>query len=202
MWLTRRTVLATGGMTIAGLASGCIGSDEPTDAADDPELDDDTNPEEPAEDEDSDGPEPDDDVGDSEPEVDDDSAEETNDEDDTNGEPDDESTVTVGAGDDLHFDPETLEIEQGETVEFVWEADGHNVVVTDQPDEGTWDGVGEIQDEGYTHSNTFDVEGRYEYVCEPHEDAGMEGSVLVGDVASGVDDDPDEDDDSGSGSGY
>lgn len=90
-----------------------------------------------------------------------------------------DATVTVGA-DGLHFDPETLEIDVGETVAFVWEGDGHNIAVTDQPAEASWEGVDVIQDAGFTHHHTFDVSGDYEYVCEPHEGAGMAGSIHVG----------------------
>jgi predicted lipoprotein with Yx(FWY)xxD motif/plastocyanin len=91
-----------------------------------------------------------------------------------------DATVTVGADGEFRFDPETLEIDPGETVDFIWEADGHNVAVADQPDEATWNGVADTQDEGYTHTHTFDIEGQYDYVCDPHEDAGMVGTVLVG----------------------
>lgn len=169
----RRTlILAVGGGI--GLA-GCLGNDEGED--DDTETDDD-----PA-----------------------DSAD-TVDEDDADNGVDDEgddaaATVTVGHGGVFVFDPETVGIDVGDTVAFVWDDGGHNILVTDQPDGGGWDGVEETQSAGYTHSHTFDVEGRYEFVCEPHQGQGMDGTVLVGDVQPAPDDD-DEDDTPAGGGGY
>ncbi|WP_224332431.1 plastocyanin/azurin family copper-binding protein [Haloprofundus halobius] len=84
-------------------------------------------------------------------------------------------TVTVGAGSDgLSFDPEELTIEPGTTVVFEWASNGHNVV----PNEGDW-GETEIYDEGHTYEHTFEEEAEYEYVCEPHESAGMVGTIEV-----------------------
>lgn len=113
-----------------------------------------------------------------------------------------DATVTVGADGEFHFDPETLEIDPGETVQFVWEDDGHNIAVTDQPDEAAWDGVTETQDAGYTLTHTFDIEGQYDYVCDPHEGAGMVGTILVGNGEPVDDDDPEEDDTDDNGYGY
>ena len=176
-------------MGSAALLSGCLADDEadpddnddadddPTDTVDDNAQDDD------------DMPEPDD--GDDGDELDDDD------------EMDDESeateTVSVGHGEEFVFDPDTLEIEPGETVEFVWDGGGHNIIVTEQPEDGEWDGVDEVQDEGYTHSHEFAVEGRYEYICGPHEGEGMAGEILVGDADPGQDEDDDSD---GGGRGY
>ena len=117
-----------------------------------------------------------------------------------------DATVVVGADGDLRFDPETLEIDPGAAVEFVWEAAHHNIAVTDQPDGADWDGVPETQDAGYTHRHTFEIEGRYEYVCEPHEGADMRGTVVVG-GSDATDPDAngsegDEDDGAGGGPGY
>lgn len=109
---------------------------------------------------------------------DDDDEEVADDDDYEDGEDDADATVTVGA-DGNHFEPDTLEIEQGDTVAFVWEEGGHNIVVTEQPSDASWDGVDETQEAGYTHSHTFEVSGDYEYICEPHEAAGMDGSIHV-----------------------
>ncbi|WP_117592109.1 plastocyanin/azurin family copper-binding protein [Haloprofundus halophilus] len=88
-------------------------------------------------------------------------------------------TVTVGAGSDgLAFDPEELSIPPGTTVVFEWASDGHNVV----PNEGDW-GETEIYDEGHTYEYTFEEEATYEYVCEPHESAGMVGTIEVSEDA-------------------
>lgn len=98
-------------------------------------------------------------------------------------------TVEVGHGGGFVFDPDSIEIDVGETVQFVWEAGGHNIIVTEQPDGSNWEGVERTQSQGYSHSHTFDVEGRYEYICGPHEGQGMEGEVLVGTVEAPADDD-------------
>ena len=109
----------------------------------------------------------------------DETQEEEDEEADENGDADE--TVAVGPDGEFTFEPDDLTLEAGETVEFVWEGNGHNIAVTDQPDDGDWEGVEDIQDEGYTAVHTFDVEGTYEYICEPHVAVGMEGTITVGD---------------------
>ncbi|WP_129115072.1 cupredoxin domain-containing protein [Halegenticoccus tardaugens] len=42
-----------------------------------------------------------------------------------------------------------------------------------------WRQGGGALDNGETFSHTFDAPGRYEYVCVPHEMAGMVGTVVV-----------------------
>lgn len=91
-----------------------------------------------------------------------------------------DATVTVAPEAALVFDPETLEVDAGATVLFEWDGDNHNVAPTDQPDDASWAGEPDILDTGATHSHTFEVAGRYEYVCEPHESQGMTGTVVVG----------------------
>lgn len=92
----------------------------------------------------------------------------------------DEADVTVTVGESgLHFDPETLEIDTGDTVAFDWAGDGHNIVVTAHPNDSSWMGVPELRDAGFTHYHTFEVSGQFEYMCEPHEDAGMRGRITV-----------------------
>jgi len=101
-------------------------------------------------------------------------------------------TVVVGPEGNLVFRPgtdEALQITPGTTVEFVWESDNHNVVVESQPDDADWQGTpgapDETYDTGYTYTHTFDVLGSYEYVCEPHRQAGMVGTVEVAADAGG-----------------
>lgn len=84
-----------------------------------------------------------------------------------------------------HFIPHVVHIEEGGTIEWVLESGSHDTVAYhpdthgDQqriPDEGDpWE-----SDEGETFERTFDVEGVYDYVCTPHEEAGMIGSIIVG----------------------
>ncbi len=96
--------------------------------------------------------------------------------------------------------PETVTIDVGETV--VWENTStrrHTVTATSQaalPDgadffasggydsyqeaEDAWlDDFGGQIDTDETYSHTFEVPGEYSYVCIPHVDAGMAGTVVV-----------------------
>lgn len=92
-------------------------------------------------------------------------------------------TVVVGPGGNLVFEPEELTITPGTTVEWVWESDGHNIEVREQPDEADWGGTeggpSQLYDTGHTYTHTFEVEGTYDYVCTPHAQAGMVGAVEV-----------------------
>jgi plastocyanin len=92
-------------------------------------------------------------------------------------------TVVVGPGGSLVFDPETLKITPGTTVNFVWESDNHNVVVENQPEGAGWSGTegapDVTYDTGYEYSHTFETLGTYEYFCQPHKAAGMVASLEV-----------------------
>jgi plastocyanin len=90
--------------------------------------------------------------------------------------------VAVGPG-GLVFEPADLEIAVGTTVNFVWESDNHNIVVDAQPDDANWEGTPgsdtKTYDTGYEYSYTFETTGTYDYYCQPHLSAGMEGSIEV-----------------------
>jgi len=92
-------------------------------------------------------------------------------------------TVTVGPDGELLFEPGDFEIEQGSSVLWKWESDDHNVVPDQMPDDAVWEGSPgapeETYDAGYEYVHTFDVRGTYEYHCEPHVGAGMEGRLDV-----------------------
>jgi plastocyanin len=88
-------------------------------------------------------------------------------------------TVAVGPGGSNVFDPETVYVQPGGTVKWVWESGGHNVVPEVTPDEGDWTGHEPIEDAGFEYEHTFDTEGTYEYVCVPHASLDMEGTVEV-----------------------
>lgn len=90
------------------------------------------------------------------------------------------TTVAVGPGGELVFEPEEVQVEPGDTVEWVWESGGHNVV----PESGDW-GTEELHDAGFTYSHTFEEAASFEYVCTPHASAGMVGSVIVGSGGGG-----------------
>jgi plastocyanin len=91
-------------------------------------------------------------------------------------------TVAVGPDGNLVFTPgteEPLQITPGTTVEFVWESDNHNIVVENQPEGAGWSGHEPIENTGFTYSHTFETLGEYEYYCQPHESAGMLGTIEV-----------------------
>jgi len=91
-------------------------------------------------------------------------------------------TVTVGPGGSLVFSPgtdEPLQIAPGTTVEFVWESDNHNIIVDSQPEGAGWEGHEPLENSGFTYEHTFETLGTYEYYCEPHETAGMVGTIEV-----------------------
>ncbi|WP_353633431.1 plastocyanin/azurin family copper-binding protein [Halobacterium sp. NMX12-1] len=89
-------------------------------------------------------------------------------------------TVQVGPNGQTVFDPETVYIQRGATVEWVWGSDGHNVAPDSIPEEATWEGHEPLENSGFEYEYTFDgPTGEYQYVCTPHIGVGMEGTVVV-----------------------
>jgi len=104
----------------------------------------------------------------------------------------DEVTVAVGPDKKLRFEPEDVEIPVGGTVHWEFESEGHNVTslpgASDKCEnpEGaepfaSYDGNNHfsVDDVGETFSHTFEVAGKYTYVCAPHAGQGMVGTVTV-----------------------
>jgi plastocyanin len=100
-----------------------------------------------------------------------------------------EGAAVVEMTGDLNFVPETITISAGETVEWRNASRVGHTVTADAQKAANADNVhlpqgaepfdsGMIGPDG-TFSYTFDVPGRYEYVCLPHEAAGMIGEVIV-----------------------
>lgn len=89
--------------------------------------------------------------------------------------------VDVGpAEDNFSFAPASFEIAPGDTVLWVWQSGGHNVVVEKAPDGADWKGKpDDTYDEGYEYSHTFTTVGEYKYYCAPHEGLGMKGAFTV-----------------------
>ena len=86
--------------------------------------------------------------------------------------------VQVGQG-GLKFTPASITILPGDTVQWVWAADGHSTTsgTPGNPD-GLWDSG--IQNTGFTFSYTFNTVGTFNYYCSPHgQCCGMIGSVTV-----------------------
>lgn len=93
--------------------------------------------------------------------------------------PEGTNVVEVGPEASYTFSPEELAVSTGTTVRFVWLSGGHNVAVTSQPKDANWSGHDTLEDRGFSSEHTFDVPGRYEYVCTPHRQYDMEGAVVV-----------------------
>ena len=77
----------------------------------------------------------------------------------------------------LRFSPETITLQEGDSVRFFWSGEllPHNAV----ENSGLFD-TGEPSTEvDYTYTFSFGENGTYEYVCEPHEDLGMIGTIIV-----------------------
>jgi len=93
--------------------------------------------------------------------------------------PEGTEVVEVGPDGNYVFDPDELTISTGTTVRFVWLSAAHNVAVSSQPADADWSGHDTIEDRGFSFEHTFDVPGRYEYVCTPHQTQGMAGAIVV-----------------------
>lgn len=105
-----------------------------------------------------------------------------------------DADVIAGADNQDVFEPADLTIEIGETVTWGFASGGHNVccrpgdsenveLPTDAeafasygPDESS---AGSLVPRGETYEYTFEVSGRYDYVCIPHESLGMTGTIHV-----------------------
>ncbi|WP_255151104.1 plastocyanin/azurin family copper-binding protein [Halorarius halobius] len=102
--------------------------------------------------------------------------------------------VEVAAGPEgrLRFVPEEVEIPVGGTVRWTFESPGHNVTSKPGASEKVRNPEGvepfasyegdqhfSVDPEGSTYEHTFTVPGEYVYVCAPHADQGMVGTVVV-----------------------
>lgn len=87
-------------------------------------------------------------------------------------------TVVIAPDGNLEFSPSNLTIQAGDTVRFEWDANNHNINVTNQPNNANWTGVEETKERDYTYEHTFQVEGEYEYVSDPFRN-NMEGLITV-----------------------
>ncbi|WP_225334000.1 halocyanin domain-containing protein [Halomicrobium urmianum] len=93
----------------------------------------------------------------------------------------DSATVEVGVqanGGAYGFGPVAIHVDNGATVQWEWtgEGGGHNVVS---------DGDGPLGSDTYSeagvnYEHTFEEDGIYPYICEPHVGMGMKGAIVVG----------------------
>ena len=88
--------------------------------------------------------------------------------------------LNTGAdGEKMVFEPEFLQIEVGDTVNFVPTDKGHNAeTINGLIPEGGEAFKGKINE---AFSVTFDTAGAYGYKCLPHFGMGMVGLIVVGD---------------------
>ena len=84
--------------------------------------------------------------------------------------------VTVD-GTNLRFSPDTITLKEGDTVNFFWENQllPHNAV----EDNGLFDSGDPERNVDYTYTFNIGENGTYQYVCEPHADLGMVGTIIV-----------------------
>ena len=105
-----------------------------------------------------------------------------------------EADIIAGPGRKLVFEPADLTISVGETVTWGFPSSGHNVCChpgdndeVEVPKDGQpfasygpeESPRGSFVPVGGTYEHTFDVPGEYHYVCIPHVDNGMTGTVRV-----------------------
>ena len=89
---------------------------------------------------------------------------------------------------DIAYEPGTddpAQITPGTTVTFVWQTPSHNINVDSKPEASDWEGHMPIENTGFETSHTFEVEGTYEFHCDPHAGLGMEGVIEVSADAGG-----------------
>lgn len=80
----------------------------------------------------------------------------------------------------MQFEPAFLKIEPGDTVTFLPSDPSHNSeALPEMIPEGTDAWEGDIDEK---ISVTFDEEGLYGYICEPHLPVGMVGLIQVGEA--------------------
>ena len=77
----------------------------------------------------------------------------------------------------LRFSPETITLQEGDSVRFFWSGEllAHNAVESN----GLFDSGEASRNVDYTYTFNIGENGTYEYVCEPHEEFGMIGTIIV-----------------------
>lgn len=92
-----------------------------------------------------------------------------------------EHTVTVdGVGSNIRFVPETLTINEGDTVRFLWSGQllPHNAIEQNE----LFNSGDAMRNVDYTFTFDYNQSGVYEFYCEPHRDLGMLGEITVLDL--------------------
>jgi len=98
----------------------------------------------------------------------------------------------------VYFEPARLAIDVGDTVRWV-QVRGYHSITAYHPANGNrelripegaqpWDSgvlLAEFPAKGSTFEHRFTVPGTYDYFCQPHEEAGMVGRIVVGAAGAG-----------------
>ena len=94
----------------------------------------------------------------------------------------------------LRFSPEIITLQEGDSVRFFWSGEllAHNAVESN----GLFDSGEASRNVDYTYTFNIGENGTYEYVCEPHEELGMIGTIIV-EPKPADEQDPEEDPDEG-----
>jgi plastocyanin len=79
------------------------------------------------------------------------------------------ATQQVHIKEDHSFDPDPVSIEVGDTVEWIWDDDGHSTTA----DDGSWDSG--VLNTGSTYSHAFPNAGSFPYYCSIHGGPGGVG---------------------------
>ena len=90
-------------------------------------------------------------------------------------------TVTVdGFGTNIRFVPDTLTINEGDTVRFLWSGQllPHNAIEENE----LFNSGDAMRNVDYTYTFNYTQSGVYDFFCEPHRDLGMLGQITVNDV--------------------
>ena len=97
------------------------------------------------------------------------------------------TTITVDST-NLRFSPSDVTISEGETVRFFWSGEllPHNAVEANE----VFDSGEPSRNVDYIFTFEIGMNGTYEYVCEPHEDMGMVGSITVEPVNTTEEEEP------------
>ena len=84
--------------------------------------------------------------------------------------------VTVD-GTNLRFSPDTITLNEGDTVNFFWENQllAHNAV----EENGLFDSGDPERNVDFSYTFNIGENGTYQYVCEPHASLGMVGTIIV-----------------------
>ena len=101
-----------------------------------------------------------------------------------------EVVVTVDST-NLRFSPESVTITEGDSVRFFWSGEllAHNAVAYD----GLFDSGDASRNVDYSFKFEVGTNGTHEYLCEPHEEFGMTGTVVVEPLTIVEEESPNED---------